>query len=150
MRVKIRYLWIKISTRLWLGASKQGYSVIMFLSPGPCAFDQFLSILWRQEMIPHSTYRQIHGDSSRTSGTLVLWKKQKQTTTKYNSAFIPVTVFLSSLHSIKGKSEGEEAREMNKGLSPNQFIILSNHHDDCPTHLLHTRELIIWLFKNNH
>lgn len=74
----MHYLWIKISTRLWLGASKQGYSVIMFLSPGPRAFDQFLSILWRQEMIPHSTCRKIHGDSSTTSGTLVLWKKTKK------------------------------------------------------------------------
>lgn len=55
----MHYLWIKISTRLWLGASKQGYSVIMFLSPGPRAFDQFLSILWRQEMIPHSTYHHL-------------------------------------------------------------------------------------------
>lgn len=48
---------------------------------------------------------------------------------KHNSAFICETVCLSSLY------EGEETGEMCKGLSPNQFIILSSYHyADCPTH----------------
>lgn len=73
---------------------KQGYAVVMFLPSGPCTFYQFFSILWRKEMISHPTCRKIHGNSSRTSGTLILTLRRKQT--KQCSYFCNF-FFLSSL-----------------------------------------------------
>ena len=78
-------------------------------------------------MIPHATCRKTHGNSSRTSGALILTLKRKQT--KQCSYFCNRFFFFFSILSLTfmERVRGNEAGEMDNNLSANRFIILRHH-----------------------